>query len=217
MLDVHALSDKIEGLKDFGLHILTITIGLLIALSLEGLVEYQHHRHLVNAARASLRGEIERNSKSLNDIQREIDDAQKILDKDLNALSQLRKDAVAKSTDMNRNHIRLEFNVQGFENTAWKTAQATGALTYMPYDEAGEYSAIYDTQDEVYKVQQQVVDDVLHAAALIAGKGDDFQAGVAAVDEDNNRVTLIKMRLTYEKSLVESLSANYAQFKADHP
>ena len=47
MLDVHPPHEKVHGFKDFLLHILTITIGLLIALSLEGCVEWRHHRHLV--------------------------------------------------------------------------------------------------------------------------------------------------------------------------
>ena len=46
MLDVHPPHEKVHGFKDFLLHILTITIGLLIALSLEGCVEWRHHRHL---------------------------------------------------------------------------------------------------------------------------------------------------------------------------
>jgi hypothetical protein len=36
-----------------------LTIGLLIALSQEGLVEYVHHRHLVAEARTNIRQELE--------------------------------------------------------------------------------------------------------------------------------------------------------------
>jgi hypothetical protein len=40
MLDVHSPHEPIIGWKDFLLHLFTITIGLLIALSLEGTVEW---------------------------------------------------------------------------------------------------------------------------------------------------------------------------------
>ena len=40
MLDVHPPHEKMHGFKDFLLHLLTITIGLLIALGLEGCVEH---------------------------------------------------------------------------------------------------------------------------------------------------------------------------------
>jgi hypothetical protein len=45
-----------------------LTIGLLIALSLEGLVEWQHHRHLVHEAEASLYAEIKSNESGLASV-----------------------------------------------------------------------------------------------------------------------------------------------------
>jgi hypothetical protein len=52
-VDVH-LPGSIRTWKDFLLHLLTITIGLFIALTLEAAVESMHHRHLVREARVSL-------------------------------------------------------------------------------------------------------------------------------------------------------------------
>jgi len=45
MLDVHAPHETVHTWKDFFIHIATITIGLLIAISLEQTVESLHHRH----------------------------------------------------------------------------------------------------------------------------------------------------------------------------
>ena len=63
LLDVHPPHEPVHGWRDFLLHI--ITIGLLIALGLEGLVEWQHHRHLVHEAEVSLHNEIENNAKQM--------------------------------------------------------------------------------------------------------------------------------------------------------
>ena len=71
MLDVHVPHEKIHGLRDFFLHLFTITIGLLIALSLEGCVEWQHHRHLVREAEAALHDEIENNAKQVANIRQQ--------------------------------------------------------------------------------------------------------------------------------------------------
>ena len=57
-------TEPVEAARDFFVHLTTITIGLLIALSMEGCVEWQHHRHLVREADASLRMEIRNNSKA---------------------------------------------------------------------------------------------------------------------------------------------------------
>lgn len=58
MLDVHAPHESIHTLKGFVIHIATITIGLLIAIGLEQLVEYFHHRHQA----ATIAGKLESES-----------------------------------------------------------------------------------------------------------------------------------------------------------
>ena len=45
MLDVHAPHHRLDSVREFVVHILTITVGLLIALGLEASVENMHHRH----------------------------------------------------------------------------------------------------------------------------------------------------------------------------
>jgi hypothetical protein len=46
MLDVHPAHHAATTWRDFFIHIATIVLGLLIAISLEQTVEYFHHRHL---------------------------------------------------------------------------------------------------------------------------------------------------------------------------
>jgi hypothetical protein len=57
-MDIHPPRQPIHTVKDFLLHLLTITVGLFIALSLEAAVQSLHHRHLVRDARESLHREI---------------------------------------------------------------------------------------------------------------------------------------------------------------
>jgi hypothetical protein len=60
-MDVHPPHQPIRSWKDFLLHLLTITIGLFIALTLEASIESIHHRHLVREAHRNLRQEIQAN------------------------------------------------------------------------------------------------------------------------------------------------------------
>ena len=46
MLDVHPPHKAIHGTGEFLLHLFTITIGLLIAVGIEGAVERHHHTEL---------------------------------------------------------------------------------------------------------------------------------------------------------------------------
>ena len=83
MLDVHAPHSSLHGWSDFLIHLATITIGLLIALGLEGSVEWMHHRHLVHEAEASLRSEIERSSKDINSAIQDVHQRQAELKHDI--------------------------------------------------------------------------------------------------------------------------------------
>jgi hypothetical protein len=57
MLEVHAPHAATHTWKDFFIHIATITIGLLIAISLEQSVEYLHHRQQAKQMAQKLRAE----------------------------------------------------------------------------------------------------------------------------------------------------------------
>ncbi len=60
-MDVHPPHQPLHTWKDFFIHLVAITIGLLLALGLEGLVEMVRHHNLVNEAKADLRSEISAN------------------------------------------------------------------------------------------------------------------------------------------------------------
>ena len=73
MLDVHPPHERMHGFRDFALHLFTIPVGLLIALSLEGCVEWQHHRHLLHDAETGLRGEVDKNSRQIPLLHKQIE------------------------------------------------------------------------------------------------------------------------------------------------
>lgn len=210
MLDVHAPHEKVHGAKDFFLHLFTITIGLFIALSLEGLVEWQHHRHLVHEASAGLRSEIDQNTARIGSLRQQINAEQKELDQDLQTLEVLRVHPEQHTS------MSFTFRQQGFEDTAWKTAQATGAFAYMPYQDAREYSNIYGTQNEIYKAQQQVIDEAISAASLINTKSDTYKPSPERIDMLSDRIGLVKLRLLVLNSAVDGLDKTYQDYKSSH-
>ena len=60
MLDVHPAHHAASTWRDFFIHIATIVLGLMIAVSLEQTVEYFHHRHERRQLEEDLRAEAER-------------------------------------------------------------------------------------------------------------------------------------------------------------
>ena len=215
MLDVHALDKRVHGFKDFLLHILTITIGLLIALALEGAVEWKHHRDLVHESESGLRNEIAQNISTLASIRQQIKDEQRALSDDLATLSDLRTQPEA--SNASHKDMSFEFRIESFDDTAWRTSQTAGAFNYMPYESVEEFSHIYDTQDDVYKTQRQALNDILSAASLVVTKQPGEKPSAAVIDQVTDRIGMARMRLYFLSSLVDSLDKTYQEYKTRHP
>ena len=142
-MEVHAPEHPIHTWRDFFIHIVTITIGLLIAIGLEQAVEYLHHRHLVVEARENIRHEIEQNEKqaesNLTSLQADAD---------------LMKSNVEKARALRQNphaldkggEFKSEYSWSSLNNSAWTSARDSGALTYMPVEEVQRYDDLYEMQ-----------------------------------------------------------------------
>jgi hypothetical protein len=156
MLDVHPPHEKMHGFKDFLLHLFTITIGLLIALGLEGCVEHWKQTELKKDADAKLRQEILDNSKEIALVRKANASEQANLKRILDYLS-----ARKKNQPYDTSQIRLDFTLGDLKSASWKTAAATGALGFMEYDQVQRYAAVYQLQDKYLALQDQTIDGFL--------------------------------------------------------
>lgn len=211
MLDVHLPHGKLLGVRDFFLHLCIITIGLLIALSLEGLVEHELHRHLAREAEAGLRAEIANNEHEMGHRRQQIKDGHKQLEADVKALAEMRAHPHAK-----RGPMSLGYGMEGFDDMSWKTAQSTGALAYMPYKDAKAFSDIYVMQDLIFKTVMQYVDDMGNATSLFISHPDDWVPSPAQIDIETDRIGRLQFRLIVLSSEVDELDKNYKEFESEH-
>jgi len=214
VLDVHPPHSAMHGIRDFLLHLFTITVGLLIALGLEGCVERAHHRHLVHEAEASLHTEIENNAKSISGAIADLHKQQAVLEHDVEILKYIMQNHKApEKADM-----EINFRVVGLDDVAWKTAQTTAALSYMPYSNVQEYADIYSTQEKFNSAELQAVRDATNSLGpfLSSKKGDpDPTGGEAANIKD--KIEILGGQLFYVDSLMKSLDAEYKKFLSAHP
>jgi hypothetical protein len=213
MLEVHPSHKSIHGWRDFLLHLLTITIGLLIALSLEGCVEWEHRRHLVHEAERSLQVEIETNARGLKETAADILNQRKILRADVDVLKQIIKDHKAPKDS----HMEITFHIRGFANLSWKTAQSTGALSYMSYANAKEFAEIYNTQERIELAQDQAARDaILSLAPFINLDDKDGDPDPADAISIRRNIEILQGQLILLDSLVASLDGEYKKFLAAH-
>lgn len=142
-MEVHPPHGALHSVKEFMVHLLAITIGLLLALGLEASVEWVHHRNLVREAKENISREIHDNrqslAKELNVLPVEQGQLESVLGK-VNDLQHGRRAQM--SQGMRWASIRLS-------DSAWRTSASSGATAYMSYAEAKRYSRLYAVQ-EIY-------------------------------------------------------------------
>ena len=214
MLDVHPPHESMHGWRDFFLHLTTITIGLLIALSLEGMVEWQHRRHLVHDAEAGLHAEIKGNAQNMDATLADLHKRQDILKHDVYVLNYIATNGKYPEDK----HMQVDFQIVGFESVGWKTAQSTGALSYMPYDLAQDYSSIYSQQDLLTGAEQQAArDSVLAIGPFLNQPNDSAPPSREQAQSIIEKIEVLQGQLILVNSFMEGLSSNYKQFLAAHP
>jgi hypothetical protein len=214
LLDVHAPHESLHSWRDFFLHLTTITIGLLIALSLEGLVEWQHHRHLVHDAEASLHDEINNNATNITGALSVLHKREDALKHDVSVLKYVAANGqYPKDKDMS-----VDFSIVGFDSVAWKTAQSTGAFSYMPYDLAQDYSRIYMQQDLLSGEEQQAArDSVLAIGTFINEPDNSAPPSREQAESIIQKIEVVQGQLMLVDAFMQGLSRDYKAFLASHP
>ena len=176
MLDVHAPEHRIGGVRDFLMHLLTISVGLLIALGLENSVEALHHRHQRQEAEANIRAEIAQNLGGLKRAAPTVLAERASLLKMLVALD----DLAAGKQDAMEQAEKLQFHEEPIPDAAWQTASNTGVLAYMEYDEVERFSAAYKQQAMLQIAEEKALDDYLEFLPLLELHGKALTAPQAA-------------------------------------
>lgn len=214
MLDVHAPNESMHGWRDFLLHLTTITIGLLIALSLEGLVEWQHRRHLVHDAEASLHAEIKSNADNMGGVLTDLHKRQTMLEHDVSVLNYI----AANGKYPKDKNMAVEIRIVTFDSVSWKTAQSTEALSYMPYDLAQNYAAIYTVQDLLTASEQQAARDASVSIGSFVNAPDNGPPPSREEAEATiQKIEVLQGQLFLVDSIMQELSTQYKQFLAAHP
>jgi len=192
MLDVHAPEHNIYTARDFFIHLLTITAGLLIALGLEAGVEAFHHRHQRIEAEALIRDEIKSNAEKIEQgsaqFKEELDGMNTVL-QGLELISQGKPATLEEKA--------FVFHQAPMQDAAWRTAASTGALSYMDYGLVERFSDAYKEQDQLDEMEKRTLDDYLMLMPILSHHKNDM---------DPERA---KQALVYARQAVAHLNGMY--------
>lgn len=147
---------------DYGFQFITVTAGVLIALFVDGLAETKNKRDLVESARTMIRRELADNKKDLEATLSGIAADQEAMKNAIRFADEL---LATRKTRINS--VELHFNVADqVSDSSWRTAERTGALALMDYDEVQRYSRVYDFQDLVMQQQRQALAQLAVASSI---------------------------------------------------
>ena len=149
-MEVEGPESPIRSVRDFIVHIATVTLGILIALGLEGLIEARRDQHLVMHAETDFRAEFSRNRAAIandaSDARAVRTELEGLIDFEQAKLGN-RAEAVPALPNF-RKFTRVQ-------TTAWETAVATQALLHIPFGEAGALSRAQQAQQTFNGLQDR--------------------------------------------------------------
>ena len=204
-MEIHTPEHPPLSMREFGIQLVTITAGILIALSLEGLTEWFHHRSLVREARANLASELRDNKVELDKVL----SAAPASEKDLRTALQLIDDILShRRSDIHT--LSLSYNLAILNTASRSTAEATGAFGYMDYAEVKRFATVYDLQQQFNRLQDRLIEAWIPMLTP-AQAGDPEQMDPSALRDWRQQVLTSLSHLQAEVSFGHSLSAQYAK------
>ena len=194
------------SVQDYVFQFITVTIGVLIALLINGLVEWNHDRELVASARATMAKEIDANKKEIDNSIAASAATTKRFDTALQFAADLLRDKKTTLKEMN-----LKLDLADISSTAWHTAERTGALALMDYDEVQRYSRLYDLQDLFIEQQRGLLAQLTIASSIFTGDFDIDKPNVKDLEAFRERVTQLSGAYEINQQMARQLAKRYTE------
>jgi hypothetical protein len=209
-VEIHVPEKPIHSIKDFLVHLVTITAGVLIALSFEGVREWMHHRSLVREAKENIVREITENKGYIDRAAGRIQEERKDLERALTWATDL---LTKKTTDVKQ--VTLGTVMPQLTTASWRTAERTGALGFMSYADVKDLAQIYDLQDVYTKNRLQKLERLAVALGIFQDKAEQGHEQPADLQSMRAELHALLGNLWAEAQLAHDLSRMYEQGLAE--
>jgi hypothetical protein len=207
-MEIHSPHGTVGSVKDFFVHLLIVVVGILIALSLEGVLEWTHHRRLVHEAQANLAAEIADNQGKIKEALPQLHDNSQQLEKIMSQMRQLEADRKTPIHD-----IRYTFVVHTLNATSWNTAMSTGAISYMDYPHVRQYTEIYETQKQFLSMRDQALQSYTPLGTLPVVFERDFKKiSDAQLQDVESAASIALLNVQSVESVAKELDEQYSNF-----
>jgi hypothetical protein len=114
--------------------------------------------------------------------------------------------------------LAIGFHIKTVGDVNWKTAQSTGALSYMSYAQAEDFSNIYSTQAELNSAQIQAARDaIISLSPFVTAYDNDPDPTPAEAADIKQKVQVLYGQLMLVDNLMGSLQHQYQQYLSGNP
>jgi hypothetical protein len=186
MLDVHPAHHAANSWKDFFIHIATIVLGLLIAVSLEQTVEYFHHRSEVAETREALRRERQSNMARFAVEADDLIRAIPIFQEDLAVFAYLRAHPGA-PPDHWPGTLGGQVITTVYLDSAWKSAKQSNVLEYVPQAEVQSNDRLYHYLEILNDMETAKFNQLYELRKALAVEPDPAKLSPAQLDANIDR------------------------------
>lgn len=208
-MDVHPPHKPIESWREFFVHLITITIGLLIALGLENTVEWMHHRHLVHEAKENIHQELVENQKLIQEDLTAVRQDEERLKHNLQVLEEFRTTHKFPKTTL---MYRMDWS--SLNDSAWKTARDTGAFGYMEYKVVQDFADAYKGQEIVNNMAVELFNDQVKAISPAFASGGELLPDKLTTEQVNMvcyRTADLMLSLRQLEQILNQLNDQYTK------
>lgn len=196
-------------------HLALITVGVLIALSFEGVASWREHRALVREARLNLTNELRDNIKELSNRLQKLPEEKQNLEHALDVAQRLadRKNFEQLKGSMS---VQLGFTTADLRSASRTTAEVTGAFGLMDYDEVKKYATVYGHQDLYMRFSSDAMQNLSRTLATVGIFEHPESASAREFEDCKAQIRLALAGLITEEQLGQSLLKEYQSVLHEH-
>jgi hypothetical protein len=187
------------------LELVIVTAGVLIALSVDTVRQWRAHESLADEARATMLAEVAQNKSALDEALTALGATR---DTYTRVLGNARERLAGKPVE--EGNVNLNFKPAVLSKAAYTTAEITGALGYMRYEDVRYLATVYEAQARFASLQDQLLLDIGEIVMPLMFGRDISDAGPQQLEEWARGLETLLARMLMLQGFGEGLRLAYA-------
>lgn len=197
-MEIHTPEGPTHSFRDFAIHIGIVTIGILIALGLEGIRETVHEHSQREETRELFEREIQDNSVKLRKEKAVLKESISSLDSTLKNMPTL-----AKNPQEIKDRVKaIQPGLYSMSSTSWDTALSTGVLGHMKTNEVNRFANVALSAHAYTDLCNKTLDQWLATEAFFEARENFSSQEITLAKE---KLSALRIMLTATEHMTEEI------------